>query len=100
MLHDINYWPGLGDCVKCFSCGGGLRNWEFYDVPWEQHAKWFNHCAFLREQKGLEFIRHHSDVRIDADEERQTIPVIVKFYTNLQIVNANPLTYRITYTKF
>ncbi|XP_060575400.1 E3 ubiquitin-protein ligase XIAP-like [Ruditapes philippinarum] len=68
------FYIGLGDCVKCFSCGGGLRNWEFYDVPWEQHAKWFNHCAFLREQKGLEFIRHHSDVRIDADEERRTIP--------------------------
>ncbi|XP_060577990.1 putative inhibitor of apoptosis [Ruditapes philippinarum] len=29
VLADAGYfYAGFGDCVRCFSCGGGLRNWE------------------------------------------------------------------------
>jgi hypothetical protein len=32
------YYSGKGDRVCCFSCGGGLKDWEEGDNPWEQHA--------------------------------------------------------------
>ena len=51
------YYIGLSDQVKCFYCDGGLRNWHSDDDPWVEHARWFNKCAFVRLQKGDEFIR-------------------------------------------
>ncbi|XP_053398062.1 uncharacterized protein LOC128556575 [Mercenaria mercenaria] len=66
------FYAGFSDCVRCFSCGGGLRNWEYGDGPWEEHARWFPGCVFLREQKGSEFIRQHREVQADTDAEQDT----------------------------
>lgn len=51
------YYAGNGDEVLCFSCDGGLRNWEPHDDPWTEHAKWFDQCPFLVLSKSPEFIR-------------------------------------------
>ena len=37
----------VGDSVRCFYCGGGLRNWEDGDTPDIEHIKWFPHCPFM-----------------------------------------------------
>lgn len=50
------YYTGKGDRVACFSCGGGLKDWEEMDVPWEQHAMWYSKCEYLKLMKGQEFI--------------------------------------------
>ncbi|KAH3729120.1 hypothetical protein DPMN_055083 [Dreissena polymorpha] len=50
------YYTGVGDEVRCFSCNGGLRNWEENDDPWTEHCKWFPSCGFAREMKGAAFI--------------------------------------------
>jgi len=50
------YYLGTHDRVKCFYCNGGLQNWDTYDEPWFEHAKWFPHCEFLLQQKGLEYV--------------------------------------------
>lgn len=50
------YYTGKGDRVACFSCGGGLKDWEEMDVPWEQHAMWYSKCEYLKLVKGQEFI--------------------------------------------
>lgn len=50
------YYSQCGDRVKCFSCGGSLRDWDDQDDPWEQHALWFAKCDYLRLVKGDEFI--------------------------------------------
>lgn len=47
---------GPADSVKCFSCGGVLRNWSLSDEPWIEHAKWYPSCTFLLEKKGHAFI--------------------------------------------
>lgn len=70
-----NYWPkamkqrpkelaaaGLfytekGDAVQCFQCGGLLRNWEPDDKPWEEHARWFPRCLFIRENNLMSPVR-------------------------------------------
>ncbi|KAK3097115.1 hypothetical protein FSP39_006497 [Pinctada imbricata] len=51
------FYAGYGDYVRCFFCGGGLRNWESEDDPWVEHARWFPRCAFLRQNKGHEFVQ-------------------------------------------
>lgn len=50
------FYNGKGDQTICFHCGGGLKDWEDDDVPWEQHAKWFSKCNFVWLQKGSEYI--------------------------------------------
>jgi hypothetical protein len=61
----IGYW----DNTRCFCCGGGFRNWEAGDDPWVEHARWFPKCAFLRQNRGDNFVakvqaRHHEVVSI------------------------------------
>ncbi|XP_071112519.1 baculoviral IAP repeat-containing protein 7-B-like isoform X6 [Haliotis cracherodii] len=50
------FYTGFGDSVKCFSCGGALRNWQKDDDPWIEHARWFPRCPYVRQQKGNEFV--------------------------------------------
>lgn len=50
------YYTGKGDKVCCFSCGGGLKDWEEGDDPWEQHGMWYGKCEYLKLMKGQSFI--------------------------------------------
>jgi len=52
------YYSGSGDETLCYYCGGGLMDWDPYDDPWVEHAKWFNHCPYLLVIKGLEFVNN------------------------------------------
>ncbi|XP_068008201.1 E3 ubiquitin-protein ligase XIAP isoform X3 [Melanerpes formicivorus] len=52
------YSTGNGDHVVCFHCGGGLQEWKENEDPWDQHAKWFPGCSFVRNEKGMEFINN------------------------------------------
>ncbi|XP_054155972.1 baculoviral IAP repeat-containing protein 2-like [Oppia nitens] len=47
------YSIGLQDFLKCYECKGGLCLWLPGDDPWIEHAKYYPHCAFLRENKSL-----------------------------------------------
>lgn len=51
------FYTGVGDQTLCFHCGGGLKDWEENDDPWEQHALWFNKCVYLNLKKGIEYIK-------------------------------------------
>lgn len=50
------FYTGCGDMIVCFFCGGGLKDWEAEDVPWEQHATWFSDCQYLKLVKGQEYV--------------------------------------------
>ncbi|XP_037908821.1 death-associated inhibitor of apoptosis 1-like isoform X2 [Hermetia illucens] len=50
------FYTGIGDRVKCFSCGGGLKDWDESDDPWEQHALWLGNCHFLKLNKTQKYI--------------------------------------------
>lgn len=50
------FYTGTGDRVNCFSCGGGLKDWDETDEPWEQHAHWMSKCRYLKLMKGQPFI--------------------------------------------
>ncbi|XP_053396407.1 baculoviral IAP repeat-containing protein 7-like isoform X1 [Mercenaria mercenaria] len=49
-------FTGVGDSVRCYFCGGGLRNWERGDVPMEEHAKWYPKCPHILLVKGQAYI--------------------------------------------
>jgi hypothetical protein len=34
-------FSGFNDTVRCFMCGGGLKDWNFTDDPFTEHAVWF-----------------------------------------------------------
>ena len=61
-------FAGYNDYTRCFSCGGGLRNWEAGDDPWVEHARWFPKCSFLLQNKGDKFIdvvqRKHKEIMV------------------------------------
>ncbi|EDW18028.1 death-associated inhibitor of apoptosis 1 [Drosophila mojavensis] len=50
------FYTGVGDRVRCFSCGGGLKDWDDNDEPWEQHALWLGQCRFVKLIKGQLYI--------------------------------------------
>ncbi|XP_071135428.1 uncharacterized protein [Mytilus edulis] len=50
------FFTHFEDCVRCFQCGIGLRNWEEDDNPWVEHARWSRKCQYLIRRKGQEFI--------------------------------------------
>ncbi|KAH9487775.1 Baculoviral IAP repeat-containing protein 7 [Bulinus truncatus] len=63
------YYTGISDCVRCFFCGGGLRDWEHGDDLWVEHAKWFPKCPYLRQ--------HRSQLFIDTVQELKTEDKII-----------------------
>lgn len=52
------FYTGQGDKTKCFYCDGGLKDWENDDVPWEQHARWFDRCYYVELVKGKYYIQN------------------------------------------
>ena len=43
--------------MKCWHRNGGLKNWERYDDPWMEHAKWFPLCEYLLKNKRVDFVK-------------------------------------------
>ncbi|XP_072520121.1 E3 ubiquitin-protein ligase XIAP [Salminus brasiliensis] len=50
------YSTGERDRVICFKCGGGLKDWQPNEDPWEEHARHYPGCSFLLAEKGQEFV--------------------------------------------
>ncbi|CAL1538191.1 unnamed protein product [Lymnaea stagnalis] len=47
-LAAAGFWYlGEGDRVRCFFCGGGVRNWLPEDDPMSEHRRIFPTCGFV-----------------------------------------------------
>lgn len=57
------FYTGKGDRVACFSCGGGLKDWEPNDNPWEQHGMWYGKCEYVQLVKGADFVKKMEEKR-------------------------------------
>ncbi|CAC5379748.1 BIRC7_8 [Mytilus coruscus] len=40
---------GRDNFVRCFHCGGALKDWKSGDDPLNEHAKWFPQCSFVKD---------------------------------------------------
>lgn len=72
------FYTGMGDRVQCFSCGGGLKNWEDNDVAWEQHALWYPNCEYMKLIKGQPYIDavqtiHRQRQQVEAQREGEAV---------------------------
>ncbi|XP_060588221.1 baculoviral IAP repeat-containing protein 7-A-like [Ruditapes philippinarum] len=45
------FYVGIQDCVRCYSCGIGLRGWSDDDDPWIEHVRFSPECQHVRQQK-------------------------------------------------
>ncbi|XP_061193488.1 baculoviral IAP repeat-containing protein 3-like [Saccostrea echinata] len=63
------FYAGYGDYVRCFFCGGGLRNWEPGDDAWVEHARWFPKCPFLIQNRGQDFVNLIQRVQAEGLED-------------------------------
>ena len=61
------YCLGERDRVKCWYCNGGSQNWETYDNPWLEHAKWFPTCEYFLQKKGPEIVVNISNRFLNLD---------------------------------
>lgn len=66
------FYTGMGDRVQCYSCGGGLKNWEDEDVAWEQHALWYPNCEYMKLIKGQKYIDAVQTVHRQKQQLRQS----------------------------
>lgn len=68
------FYTGKSDQTVCFQCGGGLKDWENNDQPWQQHAKWFPQCPFVVLQKGMEYIKEQQQQKVVESKLAAEIP--------------------------
>ncbi|CAK1555298.1 unnamed protein product [Leptosia nina] len=70
------FYTGQGDKTKCFYCDGGLKDWENDDEPWEQHARWFDRCAYVQLVKGREYVQKVlADATAAAEPKEEAVNV-------------------------
>lgn len=69
------YYIGVSDRVKCYTCGGGLKDWEPEDDPWEEHALAYGEdCMYVKVTKGASFIQNvKTDYEIRSAKNNITI---------------------------
>ncbi|XP_063404303.1 uncharacterized protein LOC134687776 [Mytilus trossulus] len=77
------FFTHFEDCVRCFQCGIGLRNWEDNDNVWVEHARWSQKCQYLTLRKGTEFI----------DTVVQMLGLNTPFPSNFFIVGSTAIMY-------
>ncbi|CAF0871772.1 unnamed protein product [Rotaria sordida] len=51
------FYTGSKTIVTCFYCNGSLQNWSPNDNPMIEHARWFPHCAYVKQLCGSELYR-------------------------------------------
>ncbi|KAH8302368.1 hypothetical protein KR044_005613 [Drosophila immigrans] len=80
------FYTGVGDRVRCFSCGGGLKDWDDNDEPWEQHALWLKDCRFVKLIKGQLYI----DLVNEQDKAKQAAAAAAAATTPSLAVDEKP----------
>ena len=68
--------------MRCYHCGGGLRNWESGDDPWFEHAKWYPDCPHIILVKGQTFIH-----KVKGDIEQDCPKVSEEVYSFLFLLH-------------
>ena len=55
------YSTGLGDEVKCFSCGGALKCWQRGDSAWGEHSQYFPSCQYVQQYAPITVVSSHDE---------------------------------------
>ncbi|XP_043280002.1 baculoviral IAP repeat-containing protein 7-B-like isoform X2 [Venturia canescens] len=80
-LADAGFWyTGRSDQTICYHCGGGLKDWEPTDDPWEQHAQWFSKCYYLLMVKGQAYVNTVTGQTISLPSNEETMQMNLPSY--------------------
>ncbi|XP_053395253.1 uncharacterized protein LOC123524047 [Mercenaria mercenaria] len=50
------FYAGYKDTCRCFFCDGVLHSWKPGDDPWQEHARHYPNCGFVKKEKGQDYI--------------------------------------------
>ncbi|XP_052746946.1 baculoviral IAP repeat-containing protein 7-like [Bicyclus anynana] len=66
------FYTGINDGVICYFCGGKLKDWSREDLPWSEHARWFQFCPYVLLMKGKEYVQRviNESCEITENHER------------------------------
>ncbi|XP_017127385.1 death-associated inhibitor of apoptosis 1 [Drosophila elegans] len=84
------FYTGVGDRVRCFSCGGGLKDWDDNDEPWEQHALWLSQCRFVKLMKGQLYIDTVAAKPEPADEKEESSTIRSESASSQSVTSSSP----------
>lgn len=62
------FYTKQSDKVICYFCGGGMKDWSPDDIPWEEHARFFQSCPYVLIIKGEEFIHEIVSGKVKSSE--------------------------------
>ncbi|XP_043669528.1 E3 ubiquitin-protein ligase XIAP-like isoform X1 [Vespula pensylvanica] len=74
------FYTGREDQTLCFHCGGGLKDWEPEDDPWDQHSKWFSKCYYLLVVKGEEYVNTVTQQCVVSSSRKETLNLKLPSY--------------------
>ena len=57
------FYTGTQTIVTCFFCNGSLQNWGPKDNPMVEHARWFPHCAYIKQLCGSRLYQQIRDAQ-------------------------------------
>ncbi|XP_015599780.1 death-associated inhibitor of apoptosis 1 isoform X2 [Cephus cinctus] len=77
------FYTGKGDQTLCYHCGGGLKDWEPEDDPWEQHAKWFSKCYYLLLVKGQDYINNVTGLHMPPPSREEAMQMNLPSYMRM-----------------
>ncbi|XP_069363484.1 death-associated inhibitor of apoptosis 1-like [Maniola hyperantus] len=66
------FYTGINDNVICYFCGGKLKDWSREDLPWSEHARWFQFCPYVLLMKGKEYVQSVINESFEIRENRET----------------------------
>ncbi|CAF1156322.1 unnamed protein product [Didymodactylos carnosus] len=62
------FYSGAQTIVSCFYCNGSLQNWTTKENPTTEHARWFPHCAYIRQLCGDELFQRIQQAKRDQKQ--------------------------------
>lgn len=69
-------YQGVSDYVRCFYCGGGVKDWVANEDPWEEHVRWYPKCGFILQSKGRAYVDHYTAMFQLLGEKEVSRPTI------------------------
>ncbi len=76
------FYTGAQKIVTCFYCNGSLQNWAATDNPTMEHARWFPHCAYVKQLCGD---KEYRKIQL-SNQRRKGKNIQIEILTNIGIV--------------
>ncbi|CAF3690536.1 unnamed protein product [Adineta steineri] len=77
------FYTGTKTVVTCFYCNGSLQNWGAKDNPMIEHARWFPHCAYVKQLCGAKLYGKIQAIKQRQKENKEKNDLDKRFETTI-----------------